>query len=47
MKSGDREIGFTFGKLETTSEPKKVTAQENANISGQGNLAKDVYKRQV
>ena len=42
MKSGDREIGFTFGKLETTSEPKKVAAQENANISGQGNLAKDL-----
>jgi len=28
MKSGDREIGFTFGKLETTSEAKKVTAAE-------------------
>ena len=42
MKSGDREIGFTFGELETTSEPKKVAAQENANISGQGNLAKDL-----
>ena len=42
MKSGDREIGFTFGKLETTSEAKKVTAEENSNISGQGNLAKDL-----
>lgn len=41
MKSGDREIGFTFGKLETTSSPKKV-AQENSNISEQGNLAKDL-----
>ena len=37
MKSGDREIGFTVGELETTSEAKKVTAKENSNISGQGN----------
>ena len=42
MKSGDREIGFTFGKLETTSEPKKPIIQENSNISEQGNLAKDL-----
>ena len=41
MKSGDREIGFTFGKLETTGEPKKV-AQKNTDISEQGNLAKDL-----
>ena len=41
MKLGDREIGFTFGKLETTIEPKKVIAQSN-NVSGQGNLAKDL-----
>ena len=44
MKSGDREIGFTFGKLETTSEPKKQIIQENSNISEQGNLAKDLAK---
>ena len=42
MKSGDREIGFTFGKLETTNEPKKSVTQENSNISEQGNLAKDL-----
>ena len=42
MKSGDREIGFTFGKLETISEPKKPIIQENSNISEQGNLAKDL-----
>ena len=42
MKSGDREIGFTFGKLETTSELKKSVTQENSNISEQGNLAKDL-----
>ena len=41
MKSGDREIGFTFGKLETPIEPKKI-AQENTDISEQGNLAKDL-----
>ncbi|ERT44105.1 hypothetical protein HMPREF1539_00165 [Fusobacterium nucleatum CTI-2] len=33
MKSGDREIGFTFGKLETTNEAKKSVSQENTNIS--------------
>ena len=42
MKSGDREIGFTFGKLETTNEPKKSVTQENSNISQQGNFAKDL-----
>lgn len=42
MKSGDREIGFTFGKLETTNEPKKSVTQENSNINEQGNLAKDL-----
>ena len=33
MKSEDREIGFTFGKLETTNEAKKSVSQENTNIS--------------
>ena len=42
MKSGDREIGFTFGKPETTSEPKKTVTQSNLNINGQNNLAKDL-----
>ncbi|QQB74517.1 PAS domain-containing protein [Fusobacterium canifelinum] len=40
MKSGDREIGFTFGELETVSVPKKVA--QDSTISGQGNLAKDL-----
>ena len=42
MKSGDKEIGFTFGELEEVSPKKEINQSESSNISGQGNLAKDL-----
>ena len=42
MKSGDKEIGFTFGELEEVSPKKEINQSESSNISGQGSLAKDL-----
>ena len=39
MKSGDREIGFTFGKLETAINN---TKKEEAKVEASGNLANDL-----
>ena len=43
MKSGDREIGFTFGKIESTAtnETKKIQVNNSSTNPG-GNLAKDL-----
>ena len=43
MKSGDREIGFTFGKIEgtATNETKKIQVNNSSTNPG-GNLAKDL-----